>query len=48
MTVTPEQLFKKIKELNLVSTINGCFFKPHEKEMSVFSEVVDSLIINDA
>jgi len=44
MDVTPEQLLSKIKELNLVSTINGCFFKPHKKEKSVFSEVVDSLM----
>jgi len=44
MDVTPEQLFKKIEELDLVTTINGCFFKPHKKELSVFSEVVDSLM----
>lgn len=42
--VTPEQLLDKIKELDLVSTINGCFFKPHKKEMSVFSEVVSFLM----
>ncbi|MFW9871528.1 MAG: family B DNA polymerase [Candidatus Thorarchaeota archaeon] len=44
MIITPEQLFKKMKELDLVNTINGCFFKPHNKELSVFSEVVDSLM----
>jgi uracil-DNA glycosylase family 4 len=42
--VTREQLFAKIKENNLVYTINGCFFLPHEKEFSVFGEVVDMLM----
>lgn len=42
--VTPEQLFKKIKDCNLVHTINGCFFKPHDQEQSVFGEVVDMLM----
>jgi DNA polymerase elongation subunit (family B) len=44
MTVSPEQLLKKIKDNNLVSTINGCFFLPHKKEFSVFGEVVDMLM----
>jgi len=44
MEITPEQLFQKIKENNLVSTINGCFFQPHKKEFSVFGEVVDLLM----
>lgn len=42
--ITPEQLFNKIKEFDLVHTINGCFFQPHEKEFSVFGEVVDMLM----
>lgn len=42
--VTKEQLFNKIKENNLVYTINGCFFLPHKKEFSVFGEVVDMLM----
>lgn len=44
MTTTKEQLLKKIKEQNLVFTINGCFFKPHKDEFSVFGEVVDMLM----
>ncbi len=42
--ITPEQLLKKIKDNNLVHTINGCFFQPHKKELSVFGEVVDMLM----
>jgi uracil-DNA glycosylase family 4 len=44
MVVTPEQLLSKMKEQNLVTTINGCFFKPHKEEFSVFGEVVDMLM----
>jgi uracil-DNA glycosylase family 4 len=44
MVITPDQLMKKVKENNLVYTINGCFFLPHEKEFSVFGEVVDMLM----
>ena len=44
MTVSPEQLLKKIKDENLVYTINGCFFVPHKKKFSVFGEVVDMLM----
>jgi uracil-DNA glycosylase family 4 len=39
-----EDLLKKIKDDNLIHTINGCFFRPHNKEMSVFSEVLDMLL----
>lgn len=42
--ITPAQLLKKIKDQNLVYTINGCFFKAHDKEVSVFSEVVGGLM----
>jgi len=44
MSVTREQLLKKIKDENLVYTINGCFFKSHKKDFSVFGEVVDMLM----
>lgn len=44
MEITLKQLLDKIKENNLVYTINGCFFQPHEKEFSVFGEVVDMLM----
>lgn len=39
-----DDLLKKIKDDNLIVTINGCFFKPHKDEMSVFSEVLDMLL----
>lgn len=42
--ITPKQLLDKIKESNLVFTINGCFFQPHSKAFSVFGEVVDLLM----
>jgi len=42
--ITPEQLFKKIEELKLVHTINGCFFKPHKELLSSFAQVVDMLM----
>lgn len=41
---TPEQLFNKMKEHNWIHTINGCFFKQHNDEMSIFSEVLDMLL----
>jgi DNA polymerase elongation subunit (family B) len=44
MTVTKEQLFKKIKDNNMIHTINGCFFKPQDKETSVFGAIVDELM----
>ena len=44
MVVTREQLLKKVEDSNLVHTINGCFFKPHKEEFSVFGEVVDMLM----
>jgi DNA polymerase elongation subunit (family B) len=44
LTVSKENLLKKIKDNYLIYTINGCFFKNHKKEMSVFSEVVDDLM----
>lgn len=44
VTVTRKQLLEKIEEQKLVFTINGCFFKPHKDEFSVFGEVVDMLM----
>lgn len=44
MKITPDQLLNKIKQDNLVYTINGCFFLPHKREFSVFGEVVDMLM----
>jgi len=45
ITISPTQLLNKIKEKNLVYTINGCFFKAHDEEVSVFSEVVGGLML---
>ena len=42
--ITPQELHKKIKDFNLVWTINGCFFKDHKTELSVFAEIVDILM----
>jgi len=44
VVVTREGLLKKVKDSNLVYTINGCFFQPHKKEFSVFGEIVDMLM----
>jgi DNA polymerase elongation subunit (family B) len=41
---TRDQLSKKIKDSKLIHTINGCFFLPHEKEKSIFNEILDSLM----
>lgn len=44
ITVTREQLLKKIQNNNLIHTINGCFFLPHDKEFSVFAEIADLIL----
>jgi len=44
MSVSKDQLLQKIKEEELVYTINGCFFKPHKKQFSYFGQVVDMLM----
>jgi len=44
MKVPKDDFLKKVKESNLICTINGCFFKQHDKEMSVYSEVLSSLL----
>lgn len=44
VSVKKADLLKKIKESNLVYTINGCFFKSHEDEKSVYSEVLTNLL----
>jgi len=46
MTVKKEDFIKKVKDANLTYTINGCFYKPHDKEVSVYSEVLDHLLIS--
>ena len=44
MTITREQLLNKIKESNLVYTINGCFFKNHNTELSFYAEILEMLL----
>lgn len=43
-TITRDQLLKKISDNKLVFTINGCFFKNHKKDFSVFGEVVENIM----
>ena len=44
MAVPREKLLQRIKDDELIHTINGCFFKSHHKYMSSFAEVVDMLL----
>ena len=41
---TKEQLLDEIKENNLVYTINGCFYKNHNTELSFYSEILEHLL----
>lgn len=41
---TKEELLAKIKDHDLIHTINGCFFKPHKSKVSFFSEVVEGIL----
>ena len=43
-TVSKESLLQKIKDSNLIYTINGCFFKNHDSERSFYSEVLELLL----
>jgi len=42
--VSKEDLLKKVKDGNLICTINGCFYLPHDKEVSIYSEVLDLIM----
>ena len=42
--VTKEQLLKKIKDQNLIHTINGCFFKQQDEEFSAFGSISELLL----
>ena len=44
VTIQKDQLLKKMKDSNLICTINGCFFKNHDTELSFYSEVVEMLL----
>ena len=41
---TKQKLLNTIEKYNLISTINGCFYKPHDKELSFYSEVLEYLL----
>ena len=43
-TITKEQLLQKIEDEDLICTINGCFFKSHNKELSFYSEILELLL----
>lgn len=44
MKVKKDELIKRIEKENFTYTINGCFFKPHEKEISIYSQVLEYLL----
>jgi len=44
VTVSKQQLLQKIKDSNLTHTINGCFFKSHDNELSFYAEVLEMLL----
>lgn len=44
VTCKKSDLLKKLEEEKWIHTINGCFFKQHEVEKSVFSEVLEMLL----
>ena len=41
---TKQKLINTIEKYNLVYTINGCFYKAHDKELSFYSEVLEYLL----
>lgn len=44
VNITKEQLINKIKDEDLIFTINGCFLKNHSKEKSFYSEILEFLL----
>jgi len=44
ISVQKTELLDKIKSENLIPTINGCFYKSHNDELSVYSEILESLL----
>lgn len=42
--VKREEFLKKVEENDLICTINGCIFKQHDKQKSVYSEILDNLM----
>ena len=44
VTISKDQLLDKIKSSELIFTINGCFFKKHDNELSFYAEVLEMLL----
>ena len=44
VTIPKQALLEKVKNSDLIFTINGCFFKNHSKELSYYSEVLEMLL----
>lgn len=44
MVVPKDKLLERIKDDKLIHTINGCFFKNHDKHLSSLAQVVDMLL----
>lgn len=42
--ISKKELLDKINNDKLIYTINGCFFKRHEDEKSIFSEILENLL----
>ncbi len=44
LQISKSDLFEMIKKENLIHTINGCFYKTHNDEISVYSLVLENLL----
>ena len=44
VVIDKNDLIKQIEKDNLIFTINGCFFKSHEDEMSFYSTILEGLL----
>lgn len=42
--MSKEDVFKAIKDQNLIHTINGCFYKNHKDSLSYYSQVLTNLL----
>jgi len=42
--ITKEKLIDLVENKKLIHTINGCFFLPHEQEISYYSQILEDLL----
>ncbi len=42
--ISKEDFIKKVKDQNLISTVSGCFFLPHDKEFSFYGDILKGLL----